>query len=250
MDLLAEQSGLAHSFRILAVFDKHFQRLWRAKDVKVIIQRNSVNLASPPQIQNKKNNKDNDKDKDNDQDKENEKEEIKTDTSYLSGPASLWVLWNDADIAEYMNRQVPRSFFEYTVEISPPTEAYIKSFLYHKIPDFSRFSPKMVNRKASEMRSLINDIDDDFSINHSRNYSEEDNIGLRLAPMYKYSARFDGLTVDAENSYSITISTELDGKTITQVCHPSDRPAGPKKEDCTSPKQPKDGKDSKPSKKK
>ena len=242
MDLLAEQSGLAHSFRILAVFDKHFQRLWRAKDVKVIIQRNSVNLMSPPQVQAKG------KDQLNDEDKDKEKEETKTDTSYMSGPASLWVLWNDADIAEYMNKRVPRSFFEYTVEISPPTEASIKSFLHHKIPDFSRFSPKPINRKASEMRSLINDVDDDFSINHSRHYSEEDNIGLRLAPMYKYSTRFDGLTVDAENSYSITISTELDGKTITQVCHPSDRPTGAKKEE--SPKSPKESKDSKPSKKK
>lgn len=45
MDLLAEQSGLAHSFRILAVFDKHFQRLWRARDVKIIIKQNSVNLG-------------------------------------------------------------------------------------------------------------------------------------------------------------------------------------------------------------
>ena len=49
MDLLAEQSGLAHSFRILAVFDKHFQRLWRARDIKIIIQRNISNgFALPP----------------------------------------------------------------------------------------------------------------------------------------------------------------------------------------------------------
>jgi hypothetical protein len=33
----------------LAVFDKHFQRLWRAKDFKIIIQRNSVNLVPVPQ---------------------------------------------------------------------------------------------------------------------------------------------------------------------------------------------------------
>lgn len=40
MNLLAEQSGgLAQSFRILAVFDKHFQRLWKPQDNKVIVQR-------------------------------------------------------------------------------------------------------------------------------------------------------------------------------------------------------------------
>jgi hypothetical protein len=48
MDLLAEQSGLAQSFRILAVFDKHFQRLWRARDIKIIIQRNISNGVTPP----------------------------------------------------------------------------------------------------------------------------------------------------------------------------------------------------------
>lgn len=65
MNLLAEQSGLAQSFRILAVFDKHFQvslfkcflnriklinlsfqRLWRATDVKVIIQRPESDVKS------------------------------------------------------------------------------------------------------------------------------------------------------------------------------------------------------------
>jgi hypothetical protein len=40
MNLLAEkQDGLAQSFRILSVFDKHFQRLWRPKENKVIVQR-------------------------------------------------------------------------------------------------------------------------------------------------------------------------------------------------------------------
>ena len=99
----------------------------------------------------------------------------------MSYPASLWVLWNDAEYAEYMNKCVPRSFFEYTVEISPPTEASIKSFLYHKIPSFSRVSTKAANnsssRKPSEVRPLVNDLNDDFSIAHSRPYSEEDNVG-------------------------------------------------------------------------
>ncbi len=31
--------------------------------------------------------------------------------------------------------QVPKSPFEYTIEISPPTEAPIKSYLYHSVPD-------------------------------------------------------------------------------------------------------------------
>jgi hypothetical protein len=76
MDLLAEQSGLAHSFRILAVFDKHFQRLWRARDIKIIIQRNISNgVATPPSIT-----------KAGDNANANETPEV-----LCQNPASLWV---------------------------------------------------------------------------------------------------------------------------------------------------------------
>ena len=134
MNLLAEQSGLAQSFRILAVFDKHFQRLWRARDMKIIIQRsNPQSIAGPPSDEKEK-----EKDKDG---KDTDKEKDKCESPVTNYPASLWVLWNDADIAFYMNRRNKKSLFEYTVEINPPTEAPIKSFFYHTIPDFGRFSP-------------------------------------------------------------------------------------------------------------
>jgi hypothetical protein len=112
MNLLAEQSGLAHSFRILAVFDKHFQRLWRARDMKMIIQRTSTNDLAPSQAAKEKKEKEG---KDGKDDKDKEKD--KPDFVPSSSPASLWVLWNDADIAQYTNQKVPRSFFEYTVDI-------------------------------------------------------------------------------------------------------------------------------------
>ena len=144
--------------------------------------------------------------------------------------------------------------FIFNIFHSPPTEAPIKSFLFHKIPDFSQYSPtqSQLSRKTSEAKPLI---DDDFSMNHSRHRSEEEDIGLRLAPMYKYSTRFDGLAVDGETVYTITISTELDGKTITQICQQTEKPPGSSgKDGSASPKPPKDTKpassDSKPSKKK
>jgi hypothetical protein len=112
MNLLAEQSGLAHSFRILAVFDKHFQRLWRARDMKMIIQRTSTNDLATSQAAKEKKEKDGKEGKD-----DKEKEKDKPDFVPSNSPASLWVLWNDADIAQYANQKVPRSFFEYTVEI-------------------------------------------------------------------------------------------------------------------------------------
>ena len=44
MNLMAEgQDGLAQSFRILSIFDKHFQRLWRPEESKVIVQRPLLN---------------------------------------------------------------------------------------------------------------------------------------------------------------------------------------------------------------
>ena len=43
----------------------------------------------------------------------------------------------------------------------------------------------------------------------------EEEFGMALASMYKYSTRFDGLKDNTD--YTVSISTELDGKTITQV---------------------------------
>ena len=43
----------------------------------------------------------------------------------------------------------------------------------------------------------------------------EEEFGMALASMYKYSCRFDGLDENIE--YTVSISTELDGKTITQA---------------------------------
>ena len=70
----------------------------------------------------------------------------------------------------------------------------------------------------------------------SSTMSEED-FGLAMASMYKYSSRFDGLEDNKE--YTVSISTELDGKTITQVTKTvfssgADRPpTSPKdKKDC------------------
>ena len=71
--------------------------------------------------------------------------------------------------------------------------------------------------------------------------------------MYKYSTKFDGLNLEGDNYYTITVSTELDGKTITQICLQTERPSGASKDGPSTPKTPKDGKppsDSKPTKKK
>ena len=60
-------------------------------------------------------------------------------------PKSVIVLWNDAEIFPYIRTKI-KDILEYTVEISPPTEAPLKNFLYHDIPDFGG---------AYETKSLI-----------------------------------------------------------------------------------------------
>ena len=145
MQLLAEQSsGLAQAFRILCVFDKHFQRLWKPRDNKVIVQRPLINTFTLDP-----------------QDKGKRARIIQFATVYTCKktisiiesksnikdqiPKSVIVLWNDAEIFPYIRTKI-KDILEYTVEISPPTEAPIKNFLYHDIPDFGG---------AYETKSLI-----------------------------------------------------------------------------------------------
>ena len=119
-------------------------------------------------------------------------------------PKSAWVVWNDAPISGFINRMLGQYPFEYTVEINPPTEAPLKNFLYHDIPDYAGM-PGNSNRT-----SLLS------SKNGSLTSSMSDaEFGVSLASMYKYSTRFDGLEDSAE--YTVSISTELNGKTITQI---------------------------------
>ena len=95
--------------------------------------------------------------------------------------------------------------------------------MYHHVPDFTEVvnDTQMLISKGSLTSSTM---------------SEED-FGLAMASMYKYSSRFDGLEDNKE--YTVSISTELDGKTITQVTKTvfssgADRPpTSPKdKKDC------------------
>ena len=81
MNLLAESSGgLAQSFRILCVFDKHFQKLWKIQDFKVISKKPTVYFSEDGEyiVQNK------------------------------CETRSAWVLWNDAVMATYISKEIPK----------------------------------------------------------------------------------------------------------------------------------------------
>jgi len=99
------------------------------------------------------------------------------------------VSWADCQIAEHYLELYPATVLEYTVEISPETEVPIKSFQYYKPLDFSPLtSQPSLNQDKSPL------------------------LLCGLGP--KYRARFDGL--EAGQSYTVHLATELGGQTVVQ----------------------------------
>jgi hypothetical protein len=121
-----------------------------------------------------------------------------------------------------MHKKVSKSLLEYTVEINPPTEASVKSYLYHDVPD--------LRGVISESKALMVATGGKKS-SFSSSLSDEE-FGLSMASMYKYSSRFDGLCSDVD--YTVTLSTELDGKTITQTSHIVTKKSKKKSSHCNS----------------
>ena len=89
----------------------------------------------------------------------------------------------------------------YIAPNSPCTEAPVKSFLYHAVPDFTASAHGSVSLLPDHMKPALSGFD-------PVSYTS-------MSTMYKYSTRFDGLLEGTE--YTVSLSTELDGKTITQV---------------------------------
>lgn len=107
MDLLAEASGLVQSLRILSMFDRGFQKLWNAANVRIhvdqqMLKSDKIGAAGV-------------------EEEEGREEDV-----------SIIVSWDDCDMADYFCQNNPSTVMEYTAEISPETEIPIKSFQYYK----------------------------------------------------------------------------------------------------------------------
>ena len=94
--------------RILSMFDRQFQKLWNAANVRIQVDQQMLKS-----------------DKIGDAEAEDEEEGKEED-------ASIMVSWDDCDMADYFCRANPATVMEYTAEISPDTEIPIKSFQYYK----------------------------------------------------------------------------------------------------------------------
>ncbi len=242
LNLLAETSGLPESFRILTLFDKKFQSLWKPQNLRF----EEYTTVLPSQ-------------------------KIKSH--------SIIVRWNDAPIGHFLANYDGSLSFEYTIDINPApqNELGLKSVLYKKDGGDKRRSPSdpggigrsgfvvnhrhvPSNRKSSESNNL-----ESFHLLESGRtatattvvaQSEEDVVaadkgaspptaalnastvvvdteqrptaasvaaaaaasssGPSVRDSYRYEVVFDNI-VSQEEEYTITISTELNGRTVTQT---------------------------------
>ena len=116
---------------------------------------------------------------------------------------TIWVVWNDCAIADYIAKRIPKCILEYTIEINPQecVETPVKSVMYHTIPDLhlSRHNPIPFGRDAVDIPGSP------LSAN-----------SLNIESKYKYKIRFDASEIQGKE-VNITVATELDGKTVTQI---------------------------------
>lgn len=111
---------------------------------------------------------------------------------------TIWIAWNDCIMADYIAKRIPKCIIEYTVEISPSdqVETPVKSVMYHTIPDFYLANCDLQNGINNGLLNCPGSFGLDYK--------------------FKYKIRFDASEIQGKD-INITIATELDGKTVTQV---------------------------------
>lgn len=165
LNLLAETSGLPESFRILTLFDKKFQSLWKPQNLRF-----------------------------------EEYETVLPNRTVKS--RSIIVRWNDAPIGHFLTTYNSALAFEYTIDITPTpaNEFGLKSVLFKKDPVTVLSSHSQdIESKPAEVASSVPP--------PPSNGSEKN---------YRYEVAFDNI-ITQEEEYTVTISTELNGRTVTQM---------------------------------
>ena len=111
---------------------------------------------------------------------------------------TIWIAWNDCNMADYIAKKLPKCIIEYTVEISPAdhVETPVKSVMYHTIPDF--YLANQILQKGKPFNGLVNA------------------ASFELDNKFKYKTRFDAADIQGKD-INISIATELDGKTVAQL---------------------------------
>ena len=214
LNLLAETSGLPESFRILTLFDKKFQSLWKPQNIRF----EEYETVLPGQ-------------------------KIKSH--------SIIVRWNDAPISHFLANYDSSLSFEYTIDInpSPANELGLKSVLYKKEPKNgsgsaavarnmnSNHSGQDYHGSGSSVKSCKENSVNPESIRLLESGVDGHPVNPRMcghpagaaansaagfAPSnpaeksFRYEVAFDNI-LSQEEEYVVTISTELNGRTVTQM---------------------------------
>ena len=191
MNLLAESQGLPDALRILSLFEHQFAMLWEPRNIR-LFQRKS----EPCEIRRCLQKAESEKPGYPGSDDEDEKEALER----LSGKnlQSLIIGWNDCEIADYFYSCFKRKLcLEYSVEMSPETEAPIKSILYYQ--DSSWMQCENMELLGSTFATAV----------------EKGGRKQSTSMPRKYTVSFDGL--EPGKTYNFMFSTEINGMTITQV---------------------------------
>ena len=203
LNLLAETSGLPESFRILTLFDKKFQSLWKPQNLR--FEEYETVIPGPPQGK-----------------------------GLAAKSHSIVVRWNDAPIGHFLTNYDSSLSFEYTIDINPGplNELGLKSVLYKK--DNASSSKAMTrsgtndggsgtnfmgnNAVGAESFHLLESgstVKQPHTVGCPRRASEAAASTSEVIK-YRYEVVFDNI-ISEEEEYTVTISTELNGRTVTQM---------------------------------
>ena len=210
LNLLAETSGLPESFRILTLFDKKFQSLWKPQNLRF------------------------------------EEYETVVPSQKLKSH-SIIVRWNDAPIGHFLANYDSSLSFEYTIDINPGplNELGLKSVLYKKDPKGVPLPPTTLDKNShshlnptkemmtATINSGTNNVESFHLLetggdggtsdgmyqdaqHHCQDQQHQQPSSGNGTEKFRYEVTFDNI-VSHEEEYVVTISTELNGRTVTQM---------------------------------
>ena len=95
---------------------------------------------------------------------------------------TIWVVFNDCVIADYISKNIPKCIIEYTVEINPPNlvESPVKSVMYHTVPDFSLASTNLGDKSSCICE------EDGINASRGKNTTCNPSPGSELEKKFKY----------------------------------------------------------------
>lgn len=127
----------------------------------------------------------------------------------------MTVRWNDAPIGDFLANYDSSLSFEYTIDVnpSPANELGLKSVLYKMAEP--EMDGGVIKRAAQRHHGKVESSPEAYAL-LERGHPEVQKANRPTEANYKYEVSFDNIC-DEEEMYTVTISTELNGRTVTQM---------------------------------